>query len=118
MMFDAQVTAMGTEVFTPTPNEDGSIPEGPLTLAVALAALFPTPQGPVPIQMGIIRVPMSANAARDVGQQLIDAADLMPEPKGDSGIVIASSMADAEAVAHQAAKVEGLKGGHKPAKKK
>jgi hypothetical protein len=118
MMFDAQVTAMGTDVLVPTPNEDGSPVEGPMTLAIALAALFPTPQGPMPVQMGIIRIPMSPKAARQLGQQLIDGAETMPEPKEDSGLVIASSMADAEAVAQQAAKVEKLKGERNPPQKK
>jgi hypothetical protein len=112
LMFDAQITAAGMDVLTPTPNEDGSMPEGPLTLAVAVALLLPTPQGPMPLQAGIIRIPFAANVARDLAAQLIEAADKMPEPAKQSDLVVATP-GDMANVAKQADAATSLKGNTK-----
>lgn len=118
MMFDAQVTAVGMDVYTPEEDENGNVAEGPVTLAIALAMLLPGPQGPMPMQVGIVRVPFAAKVARDLAQQLIEAADKMPEPTEPSGLVVASP-ADMQNVAAQAAAADSLKQGKpKVARKK
>lgn len=109
MMFDSQITAVGMDVLMPEPDAEGNYPDAPLTLAVAVGLLLPTPQGPMPIQAGIIRIPIAPKVAAGLGEQLISAAEQMPEEQEKSDLVVASP-ADMANVAKQADVAASLKG--------
>jgi hypothetical protein len=115
MIFDAQVQAVGFEVVPATADDEGKIaPDAPVTLVIILGMGFPTPQGIAQLPAGILRIPMSQDAANRYGDALkLGAEGKTPEPeKRDmkSDLIIATGQDDVDQMARQAAQADTLKG--------
>jgi hypothetical protein len=68
--------------------------ENHLQLAVTLGIVLPVGPGQVvPLPAGIVRVPLSKEAAKTTGQGLLDGAENLPDPPATSDLVIANSLA-------------------------
>jgi hypothetical protein len=94
-MHDTTIQALDIQV---VPAEDH------IQLVVATGIVLPVGNGQaLPLPTGVYRVPMSKIAAQTRGQELIDAAENLPDPPPTSDLIVPGSPAEvqAAAAAHQ-----------------
>ena len=100
-MFELKIQIIGADALEI--SEDG------IELITAPALLLAGPQGQaMPLQMGLIRTPMSKEAAQELIDKIQAAIDGVEyEPKKDSGLVVAQSLAGVEQAANLDKKLKG-----------
>jgi hypothetical protein len=96
-MFDATLQILQIVIET---TQDGVIQ---LVLFVGFALPVGNGQA-MPVPAGIVRVPLNKAAALKHGQELVDAANDLPDAPKESGIVIASSLNGVDEAASAAAR--------------
>lgn len=76
--FDMQVKVMGIGINAP--NEEAQ-KQGvnELEVVLTLAQLFPTPQGLVPVPLGVIRFPLAPEDAINIGGQFVSEGEKLPK---------------------------------------
>ena len=101
MSFETTLQVIGMEVQA-TPDESR------VDLVIMPGIMIPVgPEQVIPVPAGLYRVPMGKAAALKHGQELLDAAEAMPDPKPDSGLVVANNLTAVEKAAQQARKLRG-----------
>lgn len=75
-----------------------------LHFIAAVALMLPTPQGAVPIQAGVLRLPMDKEMVEAAIEILTEAKDQL---KVHSNIAVAGSMTDADQIAAQLGRANG-----------
>lgn len=92
-MFDATLQAISVEVH---PQEDH------VQVATVVGIAIPVAPGQaMPVPAGIFRVLMGKEAAIRHANELLDAAENLPDPQKPSGIVVANSLAGVDTAVKQ-----------------
>lgn len=100
MFFDASIQAFDIQVI---PVDE----ESHLILQFLLGLVVPGPQGQKGIlPAGAIKVPVGRDMAIQKAKEILAAAEALPEPKGDSGLIITGDVEGAQKVAQQAADID------------
>lgn len=100
MFFDASIQAFDIQVI---PVEE----ESHLILQFLLGLVVPGPQGQKGIlPAGAIKVPVGRDMAIQKAKEILEAAEALPEPKQDSGLIISGDVEGAQRVAQQAAEMD------------
>jgi hypothetical protein len=100
MFFDASIQAFDIQVI---PVEE----ESHLILQFLLGLVVPGPQGQKGIlPAGAIKVPVGRDMAIQKAKEILEAAEALPEPKADSGLIISGDVEGAQKVAQQAADID------------
>lgn len=100
-MFDLRLQIIGAEA---VPFDEG------VDLIVAPALVLATPNGPMPLQLGLIHSPISKDTATELIKKLQAAIDGEEyEPPQPSDLVVAKSLAGVEDVAKMEQQIKGNK---------
>lgn len=81
--------------------------EDHIELAVLLALGLPTGNGMMMLPVGALHWGIDKETALKRGQEMIDAANELPDPKPESDIVVAKSMAGIDAAVKQVESITG-----------
>lgn len=99
MFFDASIQAFDIQVI---PVEE----ESHLILQFLLGLVVPGPQGQKGVlPAGAIKVPVGREMAINKAKELLEAAEALPEPKPESGLIVPSDVGEAQAIAQQQAQM-------------
>lgn len=99
MFFDSTIQAFDIQVI---PVEG----ESHLILQFLLGLVVPGPQGQKGIlPAGAIKVPVGREMAINKAKELLEAAEALPEPKPESGLIVPSDVNEAQAIAEQQAQI-------------
>jgi len=99
-MFDLTIQIIG--------HHANQIDENSIELILAPALALPGPQGPIPLQIGLVHTPMSKDAAQELVDKIqaaINGEEYKPKEKSD--LIVASSLQGVEDVAKMEAKLKG-----------
>jgi hypothetical protein len=102
MFFDTtlQVFSLDLATVLPEVDESGQTQGTPhLVLAMVTGIAIPTPEGRQVLPVGVIRVPLGRELAIAKAQELLEAAEALPEPKPESDLAIVHSMEEARQAA-------------------
>lgn len=107
MFFDASIQAFDINVI---PVEE----ESHLILQFLLGLVVPGPGGQKGIlPAGAIKVPIGRDMAINKAKEILEAAEALPEPKKDSGLIISGDVEGAQKVAEQQAQMDqAFRGGN------
>lgn len=107
MFFDASIQAFDINVI---PVEE----ESHLILQFLLGLVVPGPGGQKGIlPAGAIKVPVGREMAIKKAKEILEAAEALPEPKGDSGLIVAGDVNEVQKAAEQQAQMnQAFRGGN------
>jgi hypothetical protein len=99
MFFDVSLQAFDIQII---PVEE----ESHLILQFLLGLVVPGPQGQKGVlPAGAIKVPVGRDMAITKAKELLEAAEALPEPKPDSGLIVPNDANEAQALAQQQAQM-------------
>lgn len=79
-----------------------------LQLIIAVGSVIPTPQGPAPLPAGVHRYHVSKEVALNYAQQIITAAEQLPDTPKPSDLIIAGNLGDVDKAAQDISRVTGV----------
>lgn len=82
MSFDVTLQPLSVNIGAPDPDSLEPGQEAEITFAITVGLMLPfqqAPGQPVVVPLGMVRIPLSPGASRDIGKSMVEAGEKFPD---------------------------------------